>query len=166
MYFVAGVNGVESRSEPGPGMQSLVEIEGLLPSQISRLHASFALWGDGGHAPGPVIPERVWIGENGDLAFHFEGDARPQPLGHVGLAADLAAWLVMLNSRMETFVVIARARTIWTPFELAQALMFATPSLLPPQLSANGSWQQVAHALAAAVAAGPLADGSQDKHWS
>ena len=43
----------------------------------------------------------------------------PAPIAHVGLAQELAAWLVMLDKWMETFVVIARARAVWNADELA-----------------------------------------------
>jgi hypothetical protein len=148
-------------------MRALAEVDGLLPPQIGALHQAFAAWGRAGMSPGPVTARRMWVGPAGELAVVFEPNDEPRPLGHVGLAPDLAAWLVLLDRQMETFVVIARARTVWSPAELAKALMFVTPSLLPP--SPNGgadNWLRVAQALAAAVADGPLAGGNQDKHWA
>jgi len=68
---------------------------------------------------------------------------------------------------METFVVIARARSIWTVGELGAALTFMTPAFLPARLVAQApdNWARVALALATAVADGPLAGQSADRHW-
>ena len=44
----------------------------------------------------------------------------------------LASWFVLLDKWMETFVVIARARTVWSPNELATAMIFVNPLWLPP----------------------------------
>ena len=159
-YFIATENGLTSQPQPGAHMRPLAQVDGLLPPQISALHEAFARWGAAGVSPGPVSADRIWIGADGQLAVVFEPNAEPRPLGHVGLAQDLAAWLVLLDRQMETFVVIARARAVWTPAELAKALMFVTSSLLPPPPKGQATphnWPRVAQALAAAVADGPLA---------
>lgn len=140
----------------------------LLPPQISRLHVSFRAWQKAGLSPGPVIAERLWIDESGGLAVRFRNGRRPEPISPVGAHAGLAAWLVLLDSWVETFVVVARARSLWPTTDLAGALSFTTPSLLPPEtirISPN-SWERVAVALAQAVADGPLPDAHTDKHWS
>ena len=144
----------------------------LLPPLIGAAHAAFKAWGDAGWSPGPLTPAHVWLTPGGTLAVEFRGTARPAPILHVGVAPDLAAWLVMLCQSMEVFVVIARARAVWTPEELAGALTFMTPAYLPPALvrpaGAAGDtalWATVASALAQAVADGPLAGAHQDRHW-
>jgi hypothetical protein len=83
------------------------------------------------------------------------------------LALDLAAWLVLLDKWMETFVVISRARATWTPLELAGALRFTTPPYLPAPLTTEppDNWTRVAHALSVAIVDGPLAGAPQDRHW-
>ena len=144
----------------------------LLPPLISAAHAAFKAWGDAGWSPGPLTPARVWLTPAGVPVVEFRGTQRPAPILHVGVAPDLAAWLVMLCQSMEIFVVIARARAVWTPEELAGALSFMTPAYLPPALVRRSGvdgdaalWTAVASALAQAVADGPLAGTHQDRHW-
>ncbi len=139
----------------------------LLPPLISHLHTSFHAWQMAGLSPGPVIPERLWINPAGGLAVKFAGGRSPERLYPVGAQAGLAAWLVLLDKWVETFVVIARARSIWNTAELAGALSFTTPSLLPAQLTrtAPDNWERVAVALARSVADGPLPGLHTDKHW-
>jgi hypothetical protein len=64
---------------------------------------------------------------------------------------------------MENHVVLARARTVWTLAELAGALPFTSPSLLPRQLVQfpPDNWEQVARGLAAIVSDGSLAGERQ-----
>ena len=105
-----------------------------------------------------MLPDRLSVDPNDQLYFEFPKNTRPQPLTQIGPAPDLAGWLVLLDKFMETYVVIARARTLWTPAELAGALSFTTPALLPTTLvdTPPDNWQRVAQALAIAVADGPL----------
>ncbi len=133
----------------------------LLPPIVSQLHHNFHGWAEAGFSPGLVIPDRVWCSRDGELAFRFYGEEKPQPLTHVSLARELAAWLVMLDKWMETFVVVARAREVWNVAELAGALTFTSPPFLPRQLLDQGpeNWERVANALAVAVADGPLTEG-------
>lgn len=150
----------------------------LLPPVISSLHINFHAWQRAGLSPGPVIAERVWVNPAGELAVEFGEGSHPTPIYPVGEMAGLAGWLVLLDKWVETFVVIARARAIWSTGELAGALSFTTPSLLPAKLvhTAPNNWERVALALALAVADGPLAGGSKtagrqtdahtDRHWS
>jgi hypothetical protein len=149
----------------------------LLPPLISSLHSNFHAWEMAGLSPGPVVAERVWVNPAGELAFEFKDSRHPTAIYPVGRMAGLAAWLVLLDKWVETFVVIARARAVWSPVELAGALSFTTPSLLPAQLvrTAPDNWERVALALALAVADGPLAGGRRtdghptgahtDRHW-
>ena len=139
----------------------------LLPPLIGGLHRSFANWGESGYSPGPIMPERIWFGPAGELAFAFAKETAPRKAQQVGLAPDLAAWLVLLDKAMETFVVIARARAVWPVGDLAHALTFLSPAFLPASLVQQppDNWQLVAQALAQAVADGPLRGTSQDRHW-
>lgn len=153
---------------PAEGKSFVRAAEELLPPQITTLHEEFHAWGGLGVSPGPVLPHRIWLGKQDELYIHFPGDDEPDPLSAVGIAPDLAAWLVLLDKWMETFVVIARARAVWTPLELAGALRFCTPAYLPPQLITTlpNNWARVAHALAVTVADEPLAGAPQDRHWN
>lgn len=156
-----------ARSVPSAGKSFVRAASAFLPPQITTLHEQFHAWGTAGYSPGPVLAHRIWLGQDMALYFHFAGEDRPQPLGASDFALDLAAWLVLLDKWMETYVVIARARAIWTPNELAGALRFTTPAYLPPQLvdEPPDNWTRVAHALAVAIADGPLAGAPQDSHW-
>ena len=54
---------------------------------------------------------------------------------------------------METYVVLARARTVWSAQQLAAALPFLSPCMLPrpfAQLPPD-NWEEVAYGLAATV---------------
>jgi hypothetical protein len=139
----------------------------FVPPLIGALHRNFADWGESGYSPGPIIPERIWFGPEGELAFAFADQTAPSPALQVGLAPELAAWLVLLDKAMETFVVVARARAVWPVADLARALTFLTPAFLPTALVQQppDNWQRVAQALALAVADGPLRGTSQDRHW-
>ncbi|MEZ4659389.1 MAG: hypothetical protein R2911_17660 [Caldilineaceae bacterium] len=141
----------------------------LLPPQISELHRAFSQWSVLGFSPGTMRPNRIWLAPNATPVFLFANGRRPQPLMQMGLARELAAWLVLLDGYMETFVVVARARAQWTVDELAYALIFMTPAYLPSELT-NGAipvhqWQRTAQALATAVVDGPLVGAPTDRHW-
>ncbi len=165
----------------------------LLPPLISSLHTNFHAWQKAGLSPGPVTAARMWVDPAGELAVECKETEHPTsiyPVGayqvgayQVGAMQGLAAWLVLLDKWVETFVVIARARAIWSPAELAGALSFTTPSLLPAELvrTTPHNWERVAQALALAVADGPLDGGHQtsgrqtsgrqtaahtDRHWN
>ncbi|RIK44293.1 MAG: hypothetical protein DCC55_02990 [Chloroflexi bacterium] len=142
-------------------------VDRLLPPVVGTLHRHLWAWGQADLSPGPLTAERVLLGPEGELGIAFANHNKPRPLLQVGLAPDLAAWLVLLDKWVETFVVIARARAVWSPGELAAALTFATPAFLPRGLVRQppDNWVRVAEALAQAVADGPLAGDSQDRHW-
>lgn len=166
---VDGDGVLKETGAPPDGSQPIEQAASLLlPPLVTRLHISFRAWQQAGLSPGPVIPRRLWIAADGGLAVRFAGGQRPQPLYPVGAHAGLAAWLVLLDRWVETFVVIARARSLWTTAELAGALSFTTPSLLPPDLLRMNpnNWERVAQALAQAVADGPLPEGHTDSHWT
>ncbi len=167
-YFFIHDKTVAHTSLPPAGMAPFAQrTEQLLPPLITTLHRNFQAWGALGLSPGPVTADRIWFGVDGNLAFRFNRAAAPASLLQIGQAPELAAWLVLLDKWMETFVVIARARSIWTVGELAAALTFMTPAFLPARLVAQppDNWTRVAQALAIAVADGPLAGQSADRHW-
>lgn len=167
-FFYIAEGGLERATEPPAGSQSFAErARHLLPPQISELHSGFYAWGAAGFAPGPIAPARLWLDAQNRLIVRGAGDDAPRPLSQTGLAPDLAAWLVLLDKWMETFVVVARARAQWSVTELASALPFATPAYLPSALTTTppDNWQRVAGALAAAVADGPLQGRPSDRHW-
>ncbi|MEZ4862639.1 MAG: hypothetical protein R3C14_15095 [Caldilineaceae bacterium] len=139
----------------------------LLPPLVSVLHTNFRAWNTLGYSPGPLLPKRVYYNAQGDLAFYFWDNEQPQPLRQVGCSPDLAAWLVLLDKWMETYVVIARARTVWQQQELASALTFLTPAYLPAQLVAHppANWERVAYALATTLADGPITGVPTNRHW-
>ena len=158
MYFEANNGQLVATVTPPAGVAPIATLQQhLLPPQIGELQRSFAAWATSGMSPGLVTPARTWCNADGRLFFIFEGGHTPQPLTHVGLARELAAWLVMLDQWMETFVVVARARSVWRNEELAAALSFMTTAFLPPAL-ATANWQRVAGALAHVVAEGPLTE--------
>jgi hypothetical protein len=139
-----------------------------LPPLVTTLHQSLAAWGALGHRPGPLTAERVWVGSDGTLIVYDPPGKLPLPLLHIGMAPELAAWLVLLDKWMETFVVVARARSVWTHIELAGALTFLTPVYLPATLIAQppNNWERVARAVAIAVADGPLQGEPTNQHWT
>jgi hypothetical protein len=167
-YYFVQEKELRWMAQPPSSVQPLLsQTRSLLPPLISKLHLSLQAWRDGGVSPGPVVADRIWVDGEGALVFHFINGQRPKPLMQVGLAPDLAAWLVLLDKWMETFVVVARARSIWSVTELAAALTFLTPAFLPPALVQQppDNWTRVATALAVALADGPLHSASHDRHW-
>ncbi|MCC9076267.1 hypothetical protein FKZ61_009105 [Litorilinea aerophila] len=141
--------------------------QALLPPLVTELHRSLDAWFALGLAPGPVLPERLRFDREGTLYWRFAGRRRPRPLALHQAAQTLAAWLVLLDKWMETFVVIARARGVWDVPTLAGALSFTTPAYLPAPLVNRppDNWERVAQALALAVADGPLAGAPNNRHW-
>ena len=133
-------------------------IEQLSPTRVTIFHQQIQTWGKHNLSPGPMLADRIHVGDDDTLYFEFVKKTKPQPLTQIGPAPDLAGWLVLLDKFMETYVVIARARTLWTPAELAGALSFTTLALLPKALvhTPPDNWHRVAQALAIAVADGPL----------
>lgn len=154
MYFWLDEHRLLSAWEPPAGMLPIDKLQfHIKPPLVTELHRRLRDWGDTGLSPGEIVPDRIWGDEQGALAFRFAGSTFPKPLTHVGLARELAAWLVMLDQWVETFVVVARARAVWPAAELAGALTFMTPVFLPPalQLSDPARWERMAVALAGAV---------------
>lgn len=167
-YYTIVDGSVVQRQEPPVGAKLFKHnLNLLLPPLITELHQSFRAWGVAGVSPGPVIARRIYFNERGELAFHFLEGSRPKPLMQVGLAPSLAAWLVLLDKWMETYVVLARARTVWRVDELFSALPFLTPAFLPDKLVAHppDNWERVAQALAIAIADGPLTGTPSNRHW-
>jgi hypothetical protein len=175
-YFSIQNQQLVSAPQPPAGAYPLWQRVQMLPPLISQMHENFQAWGRLGLSPGPIIPRRVWVGVDGALAFQVAGDAQPRPLYQLyqaSLGPDLAAWLVLLDKWMETFVVLARARAVWSVEELAGALRFCCPAYLPGPLLAHppDNWARVAHALSMAVADRPLINSSApeqapaNRHW-
>jgi hypothetical protein len=156
-YFFVQNQKLLNTLQPPAHMQPLTRrTDWLLPPVITNLHRNFQAWGTLGYSPGLVTPERIWVDADGALAF--VRNSRPNRLMQIGPAPDLAAWLVLLDKWMETFVVVARARAIWDGRALAGALSFMSPAFLPPALVAYppNNWARVAYALAVALADSPL----------
>lgn len=132
--------------------------EWLTPPLVSYLHSHFARWTAAQLSPGPVIPQRLWIDQDGRVAFRF-ADGEPASMPVVGAGEALAQWFVLLSKWMEIHVVLARSRTLWPHSLLLGALPFITPSLLPRQLAQfpPDNWEQVARGLAAIIAEGAVA---------
>jgi hypothetical protein len=167
-FRVQGLGVLKETGRPPADSRPLIEVTALLlPPLVTELHRSFRAWQMAGISPAPVTPDRFWIDPAGGLAVRFESGQHPETLYPVGAQAGLAAWLVLLDKWVETFVVIARARSVWTTGELAGALSFTTPSLLPSALTSQppDNWARVAVALAQAVADGPLPGLHTDRHW-
>jgi hypothetical protein len=157
-----------SVDELPPDAQPIAELGAAwLPPLVTDLHRNLAAWGALGHRPGALTAERVWIRQSTLIVFDPPGQ-HPLPLLHIGMAPELAAWLVLLDKWMETFVVVARARNVWTPEELAGALTFLNPVYLPASLVAQppNNWARVARAVAIAVADGPLQGEPTNRHWA
>lgn len=173
MFYTIRDHQMHVTAQPPAGMRPITAMRSqLLPPVITQLHESLHAWGELGLSPGQITPDRVWCSidsQNGaSLAFHFDNNSAPLPLAHVGLAQEMAAWFVLLDKWMETFVVIARARAIWSVQELAGALTFTSKPFLPIALlyMPPDNWERVAAALASAVGDGPLRGGAHsDRHW-
>ncbi len=167
-YYTIAQQRLQHQAATPAGFRPLKHYLGLLlPPLISELHASFRAWGELGYSPAPLAPKRVYLNAAGQLVFWFDDAYEPQPLSQVGIGPDLAGWLVLLDKWMETYVVIARARTTWNLRELASALSFVTPAFLPTQLVAHppNNWERVALALAMTIADGPLQGTPTNQHW-
>ncbi|MBX3010705.1 MAG: hypothetical protein KF832_04325 [Caldilineaceae bacterium] len=166
-YFVDQQQLTYGKTPPAGTKPFKHQLSLLLPPLVSKLHASFQAWGRLGYSPGLASVNQVYVNAQGQLAFYLDDGCRPMPLGQVGVGPDLAAWLVMLDKWMETFVVIARARTIWNLQELASALSFVTPAFLPPRLVAHppDNWERVASALAVVLADGSLQGTPTNQYW-
>lgn len=169
VYFAPDDQEQRSAAAGPPGSVSFLQATSwLLPPMVSHMHQSFHAWSKAGISPGPVLPERIRLSPEGIVAFRFRKGELPHPTSEAEQAANLAAWLVLLDKYVETFVVVARARAEWTVNELSHALTFVTPSLLPSEFLAlpPNNWERVAKALALAIADGPLHGAPNNRHWS
>lgn len=151
-WYDAAGRQVTSPFHPEHSRPIATAIEWLRPPLISDLHRSFARWTAAKLAPGDLIPDRLWIDQAGLVAVRFATGA-PAPQPTIGAGPGLAQWFVLLDKWMETYVVLARARSIWSRPELAGALSFTTPSLLPQPLvqMPPNNWERVARGLAALI---------------
>jgi hypothetical protein len=167
-FYTVREDRLEQTTTPPPEARPLAQVgAALLPPLISDLHQSLRAWAALGKRPGGITADRVWVHPTTGILTLRLG-APPHDLLHGSLGPDLAAWLVLLDKWMETFVVIARARAVWTPAELAVALPFVTPAWLPPALVAQppDNWLRVARALAQAVGDKPLHGAPTNRHWT
>jgi hypothetical protein len=158
-YYCIRDHHLTAAAQAPAGAQRLDQLgKSLLPAIITELHRSLQQWGELGKRPGFLTPDRVWATPEGTLVIYFENGEEPYPLLHVGMAPDMASWFVLLDKWMETHVIVARARTVWTPNELVSAMTFVNPLWLPKALIAQppNNWERVIHALAVAVADGSL----------
>lgn len=157
-YFVLD-NQLTSTAQLPAGAQRIAQLgDALQPAMITELHRSLHKWGALGKRPGLLTADRVWATPEGTLVVYFEEGQQPYPMLHVGMAPDMATWFVLLDKWMETFVVVARARTVWTVDQLAEAMIFVNPLWMPKQLTTllPNNWERVVHALAKAIADKPL----------
>jgi hypothetical protein len=153
-YYFTPANDLMATESPPPESKSFaMATHWIAPSTLEPLHRSFAAWGAAHRSPGLVTPERIWLTTMGTVAFHFERNAQPAPQSTVGAHAGMAAWLVLLAKYTEMSAVIESAGKVWSINDLAGALAFTTPALLPQNvltLSPN-NWESVARALAADI---------------
>lgn len=169
MAYFAIVDGhlVKSADPPDGARLFKHQLRFLLPPMVTELHQAVRAWALAGYSPGPIWPRRIYFNEQGEIAFHFLEGAQPARIVAGGGAPALAAWLVLLDKWVETFVVLARARTVWTLEELTCALPFVSPAYLPERLVAHppNNWEQVAQALALSIADGQLQGAPTNRHW-
>lgn len=172
MFYTIRDHQLYPTAQPPVGTRPITALRNeLLPPVVTQLYESLHEWGEIGLSPGSITPDRIWCSVAGQggatLSFAFENGASPRPILHVGMAQELAAWFVLLDKWMDTFVVIARARAIWSVQELAGALTFTSKPFLPAALvyMPPDNWERVALALATAVGDGKLRGGQSEKHW-
>jgi len=170
MAYYSIINGkLVVSAEPPEGAKPFKhQLRLLLPPLVTELHKSIRAWSIAGYSPGAIWTRRIYFNERGLITFRFLNGSKPQTVMAIGGAADLAAWLVLLDMWMETFVVLARARTVWSIAELTAALPFVTPAYLPDKLVAHppDNWERVARALALSLADGQLAGTPTNRHWN
>jgi len=155
-FWIAGEGGLQRAASLPAGMvlwsQARPE---RLRVQLGAMHQSLRRWAELRLSPGPIVPARVHVGDQGQLAFSADDDGEPgRLLVNVGSSPDLAGWLVLLDKRLETESVLQTARSVWSTAEMAGALPFVTPAFLPRELVATlpDNWLRVARGLAALVA--------------
>ena len=155
MFYQVSEGQLVASEQPAAGMVPIAAAGAtLLPPAVTELHRGFHAWEALSLSPGPIIAERVWCDAEGNLAFYFAAAQPPATLTHVGLARELAAWLVLLDKWLPTGVVVTPAHLLWGADALGGALSFTTPAFLPPALVAQrpDNWERVANAMAAAIA--------------
>jgi len=143
---------IESLGHPPNSRPIAAAVEWIGPELITDLHRSFARWTEAQLSTGPILPHRLWIDQSGLVAIRFATGA-PDRLPEVGAGEELAQWFVLLSKWMETYVVLARARTVWSTPALAAALPFLSTCMLPRSLAQlpPDNWEEVARGLAAIV---------------
>ncbi len=156
-WYAINANGeLDQQSQPPQGGRTIMAAsEWLQPTLLTALHQSFRAWGMASLSPGVVTPERIWITPAGRVVFQFANGTKPTPQSSVGAQAGLSAWLVLLDKYLKPPIVVNTAAAIWPKSDLAGALIFTTPGLLPKVLVRlpPDNWERVARALAAAIIA-------------
>lgn len=163
-YFTTNQGLTATAAPPNESKPFRSAVEWIEPANLPQWHRSFQAWGDAHLSPGLVIPQRIWLAPDGVIAFHFGKDERPITQSAVGSHAGLAAWLVLLDKYIDTKQVIESACTVWSTVDLAGALAFTAPALLPaPLLTLSPqNWERLARALAQAVASRSLQRPQED----
>lgn len=153
-YYFTASQGLTATSSPPLQSRPLAQAtQWIVPQRLEALHRSFSAWGFANRSPGIVSPERIWLTETGLVAFHFKHREQPAQQSAVGGYAGIAAWLVLLSKYTDLSAVLRSADAVWSTNELAGALAFTTPALLPVGVLrvAPANWEAVAAALAARV---------------
>jgi hypothetical protein len=158
-YYFTTSQGLTATGAPPTGSRPFRSaVERIEPASLPQWHRSVQAWGKANRSPGLVTPERIWLAPDGIVAFHFARGEQPPIQSAVGSHAGLAAWLVLLDKYVATGTVIESASAVWSTADLAGALAFTAPALLPASLLTMPpqNWERLARALAHVIADGPL----------
>jgi hypothetical protein len=155
-YFTTNQRMTATDAPPKESRPFRAAVEWIEPATLAQWHRSFQAWGKANRSPGLVTPERIWLASEGIVAFHFAQGEQPAIQSAVGGHAGLAAWLVLLDKSIETQIVLESAGTVWPMTDLAGALAFTAPALLPASLLTMPpqNWERLARALAHQIARG------------
>lgn len=164
-YYFTTSQGLTATDAPPKGSRPFrAAAEWITPASLPQWHRSFQAWGQANRSPGLISPERIWLAPEEILAFHFSGKERPAIQSAVGSHAGLAAWLVLLDKYTETRTVLESAAAVWPAADLAGALAFTAPALLPASLLTMPpqNWERLARALAHYIASGSIQQPQED----
>ncbi|MBX3000550.1 MAG: hypothetical protein KF893_18665 [Caldilineaceae bacterium] len=155
-YFTPSQGITATSAPPKEGRPFRSAVKWIEPATLPQWHRGFQAWGKANRSPGLVTPERIWLAPEGIVAFHFTKGEQPAIQSAVGGHAGLAAWLVLLDKSIETQTVLDSAGAVWPSADLAGALAFTAPALLPASLLTMPpqNWERLARALAHRIANG------------